>query len=66
MLRAEEEDVGLGEFRRFLSFGWGSGFYFLSFFFLSLSESLKYADLSKRHQQQELENVEMRLLIVLG
>lgn len=36
-----------------------------SFFFFS-SESLKYADLSKRHQQQELENLEMRLLIVLG
>lgn len=29
----EDEDVVLGEFRRFLSFGWSSGFYFLSFFF---------------------------------
>lgn len=46
----------LGEFKRFLSFGWSRGFYFLRFF----SESLKHADLGKRHQQKELENLEMR------
>lgn len=56
----EDEDVVLGEFRRFLSFGWSSGFYFLSFFFFFFSESLKHADLGKRHQEKELENLEMR------
>lgn len=56
--------LGLENSRDFYHLG-GVVVLFSKFFFFS-SESLKYADLSKRHQQQELENLEMRLLIVLG
>lgn len=59
--------LGLENLRDFYHLG-GVVVLFSKFFFFSSSssESLKYADLSKRHQQQELENLEMRLLIVLG
>ena len=58
--------LGLENLRDFYHLG-GVVVLFSKFFFFSYSsESLKYADLSKRHQQQELENLEMRLLIVLG
>ena len=57
--------LGLENSRDFYHLG-GVVVFFSKFSFFFYSEILKYADLSKRHQQQELENLEMRLLIVLG
>ena len=58
--------LGLENSRDFYHLGGVVVLFSKFFFFFFSSESLKYADLSKRHQQQELENLEMRLLIVLG